>query len=90
MESDLVVEEPIGVAANSADVQQVSLLPFEAVRCSEQPAGVYESGSTQRLIPFRLRSEPQGRLPGPVTPVRCTYVHKHTQRNTNTMNEVEK
>lgn len=76
MEPDMVIEEPIGVAA---DVQQVSLLPFEAVRCSEQPAGVYESGSTQRLIPFRLRSEPQGRLPGPVTPVGYTNVHKHNE-----------
>ncbi len=63
----------------SADVQQASLLPFEAVRCSEQPAGVYESGSTQRLTSFRLRSEPQGRLPGPVPPVGYTHVLKHSE-----------
>ncbi len=75
-EWDMVIEESICV---SADVQQASLLPFEAVRCSEQPAGVYESGSTQRLTSFRLRSEPQGRLPGPVPPVGYTHVLKHNE-----------
>jgi len=51
----------------------VSLLPFKAVSSSEQPTGVDESRSAQRLIPFRLRSEPQGRLPGPVTPAGHTH-----------------
>lgn len=84
----------LSIAVNSTDVQQVSLLLFEAVSCSEQPAGVDESGSAQRLIPFRLGSEPQGRLPGPLAPVGYTYVHKHkhkhAHKDTNTMDEMEK